>query len=200
VRFAGVVDRGFRSERFAQLVVLLDLGVLVVDVQARGHALGDDPGAEPSRRGALALADDPAVEDQRYPVRAAEVQVVADQLVEEDPPGRRGVQGLGHGELRLQDRQLIAVSGAGVLCGERVRQDRQQPGGQRGDLALVQAVADRLHGGHVIDGGERVVQRDEPDAGLGGLPLGVLVAVEDFSDSLSGLLCQGRCPRKSVVL
>jgi hypothetical protein len=47
-----------------------------------------------------------------------------------------------------------------------VRQDGQQPGGQRGDLALVQAVADRLDRGDVIDGGERVVQRDEPDPAL----------------------------------
>ena len=34
----GVVDRGFRSERLAELVVLLDLRVLVVHVQARGDA------------------------------------------------------------------------------------------------------------------------------------------------------------------
>ena len=39
-------------------------------------------------------------------------------------------------------------------------------------------MADRLHRGHVINGGEGVVQRGEPDPGLGGLPLGPLVAVE----------------------
>ena len=179
MRFGGVVDRGFRSERLAELVVLLDFRVLVVHVQARGHPVGDDAGAEPARRGAPALADDLPVEDQRDPVRAAQVQVVADQLIEEDPPAHRGVQHLGQGELRLQHRQLIAVPGRGVLRGERVRQQAQQPAGQRRDLALVQAVADRLHRGHVIDGGERVVQRDETDARPGGLPLGVLVAVED---------------------
>ena len=63
----GVVDRGFRSERFAEFVVLLDLGVLVVDVQARDDPVGDDAGAEPARRGALALADDlrPKISDTR---------------------------------------------------------------------------------------------------------------------------------------
>ena len=33
---AGLVDSGFGSDRFAELVVLLDLGVLVVDVQGSG--------------------------------------------------------------------------------------------------------------------------------------------------------------------
>jgi hypothetical protein len=37
--------------RSSFLVVLLDRGVLVVDVQARGDAAGDHSGAEPSRRG-----------------------------------------------------------------------------------------------------------------------------------------------------
>ena len=39
-------------------------------------------------------------------------------------------------------------------------------------------MADRLQGGHVIDGGEGVIQRGEADAGLGGLPFGPLVAVD----------------------
>ena len=49
---AGVIDGGFRPDRLAQLVVLLDLRVLVVHVQARGDPVGDDPGAEPARGGA----------------------------------------------------------------------------------------------------------------------------------------------------
>src|SRR6266704_73722 len=75
----GVVDGGFGSERFAELVVLLDLRVLVVDMQARGDIAGDDPGAEPARRRVLALPDDPAAEDQADPVGPADVEVVADQ-------------------------------------------------------------------------------------------------------------------------
>src|SRR5262249_29857970 len=179
VRFAGVVDRGLGSERFAELVVLLDLGVLVIHVQARGDALGDDAGTEPPRCRVLASALDAAPEAEAHVVGPANVEVVADQLLEEDPPAHRGVEHLGEGELGLQDRQLIAVPGGGVVRGERVRQDARPSGGQRLDLGRVQAVADRLHRGHVIDGGECVVQRHEADAGLGGLPLGVLVAVDD---------------------
>jgi len=54
--------------------------------------------------GAAALADDLPVEDEADLVRAADVEVVADQLLEEDPPAHRGVQHLGEGELGLQDR------------------------------------------------------------------------------------------------
>jgi hypothetical protein len=161
----GVADRGFRPERFAQLVVLLDFRVLVVDVQAGGDARGDDAGAEPARGGALALADDPAAEDQRDPVRAAEVEVVADQLLEEEPPGHRGIEHLGEGELRLQHRQFIAVAGRGVLGGERVRQDAQPPGGQRLDLSRVVAGELEAHGAEVLINAVKVMLVHHPEAG-----------------------------------
>ena len=45
----GVVDRGFRSKGLSLLVVLLDAGFLVVDVQRRHHSVGDDAGAELAR-------------------------------------------------------------------------------------------------------------------------------------------------------
>ena len=98
-----VVDGGLGPDSPAELVVLLDLRMLVVDVQARDHAAGDDAGAEPARRGVLAAALDAPVEDQGDLVRAADVQVVADDLLEEDPPGGRPARHLGEGELGLQD-------------------------------------------------------------------------------------------------
>jgi len=60
-------------------VVLLDRGVLVVDVEARCDVLCDHPGPEP----AWGVASYLAVEDQLDPVRAAEVEVVADDLLED---------------------------------------------------------------------------------------------------------------------
>jgi hypothetical protein len=41
-----------------------------------------------------------------------------------------------------------------------------------------EAVADLLHRVHVVDRGEPVVQRGEPDPSLGGLAFGPLVAVD----------------------
>ena len=81
----------------------------------------------------------------------------------------------------MQDRQLVAVAGGLVLGRERVGQDRQPLAQQRIDVGGPEAVADLLHPRHVgrvVEGGEPVVQRGEPDPGAGGLPLGPLVAVE----------------------
>lgn len=49
---------------------------------------------------------------------------------------------------------------------------------QRVDLGGPETVADRLQPVHIVDGGEPVVQRGEPDPGLGGLAFGPLVAVD----------------------
>jgi len=46
---ARVVDRGLGPKGAVELVVLLDLGVLVVDVQRRLHAVVDHPGPKPPR-------------------------------------------------------------------------------------------------------------------------------------------------------
>ena len=54
-----------------------------------------------------------------------DVEVVVQHLLEEDPPGDGAVEHLGQRELRLQDRQLVAVAGGLVLGRERVGQDRQ---------------------------------------------------------------------------
>ena len=52
VEVARVVDRGFGAQRAPLLVVLLDAGALVVDVQGGDHAVGDHTGAK-SPGGAL---------------------------------------------------------------------------------------------------------------------------------------------------
>src|SRR3954451_11739705 len=75
---AGVVDRGLGAQRPPFLVVLLDLGVLVVHVQARGGPLGGYPGAGPAGGGAPGAAVHPPVEDQADLVGPADVEVVPD--------------------------------------------------------------------------------------------------------------------------
>ena len=108
----------------------------------------------------------------------AQIEVVPDDLLEEDPPGHRLIEHLGQGELRLQDGDVIPVARGPVGGAERVRQPGQPLAQQRVDLGRAQGVADRLQGGRVIDGGEAVVQRGEADPRLGGLPLGPFVAVD----------------------
>ena len=83
-------------------MVLLDLGVLVEHVQARGDPVGDHAGGERAGGVVLAAAVDAAAEDQADAVGPAEAGVVPDDLLEEDPPGHRLIQHLGQREFRLQ--------------------------------------------------------------------------------------------------
>lgn len=53
--------------------------------------------------GVLAAQPDQAAEDDVHLVRAADIDVVPDQLLKEDPPADRPVQRHGGGELGLLD-------------------------------------------------------------------------------------------------
>src|SRR5579863_3416686 len=75
----GVVDGCLGAQGPVFLVVLLDARVLVIDVQGWGHAMGDHPGAEPP----LPTARYSAIEDQLHLLGAAEIEVLADHLLEE---------------------------------------------------------------------------------------------------------------------
>ena len=87
----GVVDGGLGPEGLALLVILLDPGVLVVDVEGGGDPLGYDPGAESTGCAPI----DPLLEDQGDLIGAADVQVVTDYLLEEHPSGELGGRVLG---------------------------------------------------------------------------------------------------------
>jgi hypothetical protein len=56
---------------------------------------GDDPGAEPARGRVSTFAADASIEDQADLVGAADVEVVVQDLLEEDPPGHRTIEHLG---------------------------------------------------------------------------------------------------------
>jgi hypothetical protein len=73
-----VVDRRLRPERATLLPVLLDLRGAVVDVDPGLDAAVDHPGLEAAGRAAA----DPAAEDDRDVVGAAERQQVAERLLE----------------------------------------------------------------------------------------------------------------------
>jgi len=78
-------------------VILLDLGALVLDMQAGGDTLGDDAGAKPSRCAVAAGADDAPVKDQADLGGATDVEVVVQDLFEErsDPTADDPASGSG---------------------------------------------------------------------------------------------------------
>ena len=103
----GVVDRSLGTQGPIFLVILLlDARVLVVHVQGRSDVLGEDKGAKPPRGAAIDLA----VEDQLDLLRPAEIEVLADHLLEEQSAVRRPVEHLCQGELGLQDLRSAPVN------------------------------------------------------------------------------------------
>src|SRR6266849_4093881 len=170
----GVVDGGLGAQGPIFLVILLDARVLVIDVQGRGHAVGDDAGAKPRPRAARY----PAIEDELHLLGTAEVEVLADHLFKEQTAVHRPVEHLSGGELHLQDRDIIAVAGLAVRRREGVRQ-QPQPFAQQGvDLGSGEPVADRLQTLRLGAAENAVVERLEGDTLLRELALGVFVAVQ----------------------
>ena len=54
------------------------------------------------------------IEDQLHLIGAAEVEILADDLLEEAAAGDGPIEHLGQRELGLQDRELIAIAGGAV--------------------------------------------------------------------------------------
>jgi hypothetical protein len=96
---ACVIDCGFGAQGAALLVILLDPGVLVIDVKRRDDAVGDHPGAEAAGRPAAGAP----VENQLDLAGTAEVEILADHLFEEHAASYGPVQHLSERELRLED-------------------------------------------------------------------------------------------------
>ena len=96
IEVVGVVDHRLGAQGATFLVVLLDARVLVVDVQRRDDPVGYHAGSVPRGR----ASGDASVEDQLHVVGAAEVEVLAHDLLEEDPSLDGAVEDLRQGELR----------------------------------------------------------------------------------------------------
>ena len=85
-----IVDGGFGGEGLAVFVLLLDLGRLVLDLQRRHHALGQDTCAESPR----SAARDAPVEDQLHLIGTPDVEILPGDLLEETPAGDRTIEHL----------------------------------------------------------------------------------------------------------
>jgi hypothetical protein len=114
VEVIGIVDNGFRPQGPAFLVVLLDAGSFVVDVQRGDHSIGDDPGTKRAGRGLR----DPTIEDELNLFGTADVQVFSDNVFKEDTAAYRLIQNLGEGKFELENGELITISRLTVLGGE----------------------------------------------------------------------------------
>ena len=148
--------------------------MLVVDIERGRDALGDHAGAKAAWR----LLGHPPLEDELDLIGTAEVEVLANDLVEEDPTGHGPVEHLREAELGLQDRELVAVAGAAIAGRKGMRQARQPLPQQGLDLGRRQPIGQRLQlpGGRT--GQNAVVERLVGQPPLRELTLEVLVPVE----------------------
>ena len=121
IEVVDVVDHRLGAQGATFLVVLLNAGVLVVDVQRGRDALGYHAGSVP-RGGAFV---DASVEDQLHVVGTSQVDVLPDDLLEQHPPLDGPVEDLGQRELRLQHGDVVAHARRPVGGGEGVRQTRR---------------------------------------------------------------------------
>jgi hypothetical protein len=173
-KIPGIVDDGFRPQGPAFLEVLLDPALLVVDVQRGHYPLGDDAGTK-AARGVFAH---PPVEDQLHVVGSAEVEVLADDLLEEDPSGDGAVQHLGQGALRLQDGEVVAIARRAVLRGKGLRQPCQPFAQQGVDTFGSETIGQGLGALGMGTTAQPVGQGLESDAFLGELAVDVLMTIE----------------------
>ena len=162
-----VVDRGLGAQRAPCLELLLDAGLLVVEVQGGVHPGRDHARAEARRR---ALAD-PALERQLHLVGAPDVEVLVDDLLEEHAPLLRAVEDLRERELRLQDGELVRQPRSAVCSRERMRQPRQPLARQGLDLGGAELAAELCQPLGILAAQDAVVERFEGDALLGQLAL-----------------------------
>ena len=155
--------RGFGPERLVLFVVLLDARLLVVDVERRDDAFGENPRAEL----AGGLPRDAAIENELHVIGPAEVEILAHDLFEQMAACARPVEDLGQGEFRLEDRELVAIPRGTVGGGEGMRQAAEPLAHDGVDFRRIQGLGDALHAGGRVSGPDAIVERFVGDAALG---------------------------------
>jgi hypothetical protein len=170
----GVVDGGFGAKGLPFFVVLLDLGFLVLDVEGRHDALGENARAEAPR---CASRDTP-LEDQLHLIRTAEVEILSHDFFEEAAPGDWPIEDLREGELRLEDRELVPIARLPMGGREGMRQAAEPLAKDRIDLVGCEGIGDLLDAARRVGRSNAVVQRLERNPTLRQLALEPLVPIE----------------------
>jgi hypothetical protein len=163
----GVVNGRLGAERAALLRVLLDLGVLVVHLEADLVAAADHARPEAAGGG----RDHFPGEDDGDVVRTAERELVAKHALEPGPGGCGWGEDARVGELELAQRELVAVAASEILLPERRGQQRLPATEEGPDVTSREPGADRGQRISISAGAEAVVELREGDPGLLGLAL-----------------------------
>src|SRR6266478_633091 len=178
-----VVDGGLGAEGAVLLEVLLDVAALVFDVQAGIDTVGDDARAiAMMRRRRPARGADG--EKQAHAVGAAEVEVVADEALEEVAALHRVIEDVGEADLHLPQGEAVLEPGGAVVGRQRPRQP-SRPAVEEGlQMLRAEPVADFLKPVGLAARQKTVVETLEGKPVVAHLLLGPFVAVEAELDGI----------------
>jgi hypothetical protein len=174
LEIASVVDGRLSPQGAAFLIVLLDPSVFIVDMQRWDDSLSDHSGLAASR----GLRENFLAKDQLNLIRAAEIQVLADDLFKEDAATHRLVKNLRQRKLRLQDREIVTIPCLTIPRCEGVRKDSEPLAGQAVDLLGGKIVTDLLQPSGIVAPQNSIVESFEAYTLGCKLSLCVLVPIE----------------------
>ena len=196
VEVLGVVDGGLGAEGVLLLEVLFHMRGLVLDVETGFDSIGDHTGSLAIRRRRCG-AGDPTGKQQAHAVGPAEVQIVADDRLEEVAALHRTVEGLGETGFELVDGEAMRVAGGPVDGGERPRQALRPPVEERLHVGGRELVTPGLQAGGLRTRQEAVVQTLERQVRAAQLLLHPLVTVQTDLHGIREIgadLQEGRSP------
>ena len=143
VEVIGIVDREFGAEAAAFFEVLLEMGVLVLDVETRLDAVGDDRACG-SRRRAAASAREPTREEQADAIGRPRSRFSRMTAFEEMAALDRTVEDLGQTDFELADRDAMIEAGGPVGGAQRPGQAVGPAVEELLQVAGTELVTDRL--------------------------------------------------------
>ena len=164
IEVVGIVDGEFGAKAPTFFEVLLEMGVLVVDVQTRLDAVGNDPCAIPVR-GRRGPAREATGEQQTDPIRAAEVQILPNDAFEKMAAVDGPVENLGQTDFELAERDAMLEASGPILGAQGPRQTVRPPVEKLLQVTRAKLITDRLEPGRIGAREEAIVETGEGDPG-----------------------------------
>jgi len=170
----GIIDGGLGAQGTALLVVLLDSGAFVVEMEGRVDIRGKDSGAKAAGR----APGNSASEDKLYAAGAAQVDVVSYDLLEELTSGKGAVEDLGKADLELEDGEVMVIACPSVFGGKGLRQHCHPATEESLDMIGTELVTSLLYTGSIRGTEQAVIQSGKRYALFLELALDPLMAIE----------------------
>lgn len=173
-----IIDSSLGTKGTVPFKVLLDVGGLVIDVQAGVDAVRDDPRAEFAR----SVSPDFPFKEELDTFGPAKVNVFSNHFFEEFPTMDRALKDLGPGNFKLPYRNFVGVSRGLIFRGEGIWEACGPLAVEGLDVLRAQFIADFLKSLGIRAGQKSVIEALVGDLPLLELPLGPFVSVDDEFD------------------